>query len=272
LEGELVFKDKTLIMGVINVSPDSFYEGSTVHGAASAVERALLFEELGADIIDVGGESTRPGSKGIGAEEEKRRVLPVLEGIRKRSRVTLSVDTYKPKVAAEAIDCGAAIVNDISGLTFKNGLEEVVATAGVYIVLMHIRGRPATMQQHTTYGDVTQEVSNEIDLSIEKAIQAGIKKDRIIIDPGIGFAKTAEQNLTILKHLAMFRQKGYPILVGLSRKSFLGAYTGLEPENRLIPTIAANTIAIFLGADIIRVHDVQEAAETVKIVDAIKQS
>jgi dihydropteroate synthase len=272
LEGELNFKEKTLIMGVINVSPDSFYQGSRVRGAGRAVERALLYEDLGADIIDIGGESTRPGSESISAEEEKKRVLPVLEGVRKRSGIALSVDTYKPEVAAEAVDCGAVIVNDISGLTYENGLEEVVSKAGVYIVLMHIRGVPLSMQQLTNYHDVVKEVSEEMDWSVNKAIKAGIGKERIIIDPGIGFAKTAKQNITILKNLSRFKQKGFPLLVGLSRKSFLGAHTGLEPEDRLIPTVAANAIAILLGADIIRVHDVREASETVKTVDAIKHS
>ena len=272
MKGDLVFKKRTLVMGIINVSPDSFYEGSRVHETGCAVERALLFEDLGADIIDIGGESTRPGSGEITTEEEKRRVLPVLEGIRKRSSITLSVDTYKPEVAAEAVDCGAAIVNDISGLSFNNGLEDVVAKAGVYIVLMHIRGRPSDMQQHVGYDDVADEVSQELDGSIGKAVLSGIGKDRIIIDPGIGFAKTAAQNVEILKNLPKLKAKGYPLLVGLSRKSFLGKYTDLEPENRLIPTVAANAIAILYGADIIRVHDVREASETVKIVDAIKHS
>ncbi|MBN2324427.1 MAG: dihydropteroate synthase [Spirochaetes bacterium] len=259
-------------MGIINVSPDSFFSGSRVYNTKRAVVRALRFEDLGADIIDVGGESTRPGASGIGIDEEKRRVLPVLEGIRKRSNVTLSVDTYKPDVAAEAIERGAAIVNDISGLRFEDGVGEVVSQAGVYIVLMHMRGRPRNMQQYTEYGNLIEDISGELDVSIDRAIEAGISKSRIIIDPGIGFAKTAEQNLQIIKHLELFKKKGYPLLVGLSRKSFLGASTGLKPEDRLVPTIAANAIAILHGADIIRVHDVKEAAETVKIADAVRRS
>ena len=269
---EFVFKERTLVMGIINVSPDSFYEGSRLGDVGKAVERALLFEKHGADIIDIGGESTRPGSEEISSDEEKRRVLPVIEGIRKRSSIPLSVDTYKPEVAAEAVDCGADVVNDISGLSFENGLEEVVASTGVYIVLMHIRGRPVNMQQHANYDDVVEEVSRELDRSIDRAIASGIRKERIIIDPGIGFAKTAAQNVKLLKNLPHLKKKGFPLLVGLSRKSFLGVYTDLAPQNRIVPTVAANAIAIILGADIIRVHDVQEASETVKIVDAIKQS
>jgi len=272
LKQDLDIGGRTLVMGIINVSPDSFFEGSRLYDMKCAVERALQFEDLGADIIDIGGESTRPGSSEISIDEEKRRVLPVLEGIRKRSDITLSVDTYKPEVAADAIEHGATIVNDISGLRFEDGVGEVVSRAGAYIVLMHMRGRPQNMQRHTKYGNLIGEISQELEVSIDRAKGVGISKGRIIIDPGIGFAKTAAQNLQIIKNLALFKKKGFPLIVGLSRKSFLGVYTGLEPEDRLVPTIAANAIAILHGADIIRVHDVKEAAETVKIVDAIKHS
>ena len=272
MKQDLDFKGRTLVMGIINVSPDSFFAGSRAVDHEYAVERALQFEDLGADIIDVGGESTRPGSSRIGIDEEKRRVIPVLEGIRKRSDITLSVDTYKPEVAAAAIECGATIVNDISGLRFESGMEEVVSGADVYLVLMHMRGIPENMQQHTEYGDLIGDISQEIDVSIDRAMTAGIGKDRIIIDPGIGFAKTAAQNLRIIKNLTRFKRKEFPLLIGLSRKSFLGVYTGLQPQDRIVPTIAANAIAILLGADIIRVHDVKEAAETVKIADAVRRS
>jgi dihydropteroate synthase len=272
LRQDLDLGGRTLVMGIINVSPDSFFAGSRVDNIRRAVRRALEFEDLGADIIDVGGESTRPGASRIGIDEEKRRVLPVLEGIRKRSGVILSVDTYKKEVAAEAIKRSVTIVNDISGLRFEDGVGGVVSAAGTYIVLMHMRGRPQNMQQHTEYGNLIGDISRELDISIDRAIDAGISKERIILDPGIGFAKTAAQNLQIIKHLTLFRKKGFPLLVGLSRKSFLGVYTGLDPQDRLVPTIAANAIAILHGADIIRVHDVKEAAETVKIADAIKHS
>ncbi len=264
------FDKKTLVMGVINVTPDSFYSGSRVFSASEAVERALHYEQLGADIIDVGGESTRPGSKGISADEELKRVIPVIEGIRKKSDIIISVDTHKPLVAERAIECGVQIINDISGLRFSNGIEQIVAKSGTYIILMHIRGKPFDMQKRALYYNVVEEVSDELDVSIKKALTAGIKRQRIILDPGIGFAKLAEHNLHLLKGLPYLKRKGYPILIGLSRKSFLGAYTNLEPEQRLIPTVAANAISIFQGADIIRVHDVKEAVETVKIVDAIK--
>jgi dihydropteroate synthase len=260
----------TQIMGVINLSPDSFYSGSNVTSTEDAVQRALDFEKQGADIVDVGGESTRPGSESIDVDEEIERVIPVIEGINKRSNITISVDTYKPEVAKEAIACGAKIVNDISGLSFNNGLEIVVANSHAHIVLMHMRGRPSNMQSHAIYGDVTKEVSAELDRSIKKALDAGIKKENIILDPGIGFAKEAHHSLILIKNLPFLKKKGFPILIGLSRKSFIGAYTGLDADQRLIPTVAANAISILLGAEIIRVHDVPEAAQMVKIVDAIK--
>jgi dihydropteroate synthase len=270
VQKSIAFNGKTRIMGVINLSPDSFYTESRITSTEEAVKRALDFEMLGADIVDVGGESTRPGSKSIDINEEMRRVIPVIEGINKRGKIIISVDTYKPEVAKEAITSGAKIVNDISGLSFHNGLEQVVASTKAHIVLMHMRGRPSNMQRHTVYDDVAKEVSYELDRSIQKALDAGIEKDKIILDPGIGFAKEARHNLILIKNLPLLRKKGYPILIGLSRKSFIGAYTGLDAEQRLIPTVAANAISIFLGADIIRVHDVREAAQTVKIVDAIK--
>lgn len=260
-------------MGAINVTSDSFYSGSRVTDTEKAIKRALQFEELGADIVDVGGESTRPGSLPVNVDEELKRVLPVVEGIRERSDILVSIDTHKYEVVARALQLGVHIVNDITGLgTADNSSHDVgqlIAQAGVYIILMHMRGRPLDMQSRTQYRDVTQEVSRELDRAIRIALRAGIKKNKIIIDPGIGFAKTAEQNLILLKNLSRLKQKGYPILVGLSRKSFLGVYTGHEPEERLIPTVAANAISIFQGADIIRVHDVGEAVDTARIVDAI---
>jgi len=287
---------KTLVMGIINVTPDSFYSGSRTQGIEEAVERALQFEELGADIVDVGGQSTRPGSKAVPVDAEIARVIPVIEGIRKRSNITISVDTFKSEVASRALECGVKVINDITGLgsAFTHAIPEkeipdvstfppvgqglgwqhfgrIVAQSGAYIVLMHMRGTPSDMQSRTAYGDVTKEVSAELDLAIQRAVDSGIARDRIILDPGIGFAKTAEQNLCLLKNLPLIGEKGFPILVGLSRKSFLGVYTGREPEDRLASTIAANAISIFQGADIIRVHDIREAVDTVRIVDALEK-
>ena len=268
----LTFGDKTLIMGVINVTSDSFYADSRVLNEEKAIERGLFFIESGADIVDIGGMSTRPGSEAIDIEKELKRVIPVVKGIRSRSDVLLSVDTYNPEVAEQAVAQGADIINDISGLSFNNGLEEVVSHKGVYIILMHMRGKPADMQKRAVYNDVINEVLEELDISIEKALGAGINKEKIILDPGIGFAKLAEHNLTLLRNLPFLKEKGYPVIVGLSRKSFLGAITGLEPEERLIPTVAANAISIFQDVDIIRVHDVKEAVITAQISDAIRNS
>jgi len=268
----LTFGDKTLIMGVINVTSDSFYADSRVLNEEKAIERGLFFIESGADIVDIGGMSTRPGSGAIDIEKELKRVIPVVKGIRSRSDVLLSVDTYNPEVAEQAVAQGADIINDISGLSFNNGLEEVVSHKGVYILLMHMRGKPADMQKRAVYNDVINEVLEELDISIEKALGAGIDKEKIILDPGIGFAKLAEHNLTLLRNLPFLKEKGYPVIVGLSRKSFLGAFTGLEPEERLIPTVAANAISIFQGVDIIRVHDVKEAVITAQISDAIRNA
>ncbi len=268
----LTFGDKTLIMGVINVTSDSFYRDSRVLNEEKAIERGLFFIESGADIVDIGGMSTRPGSESIDIEKELKRVIPVVKGIRSRSDVFLSVDTYNPEVAEQAVAQGADIINDISGLSFNNGLEEVVSHKGVYIILMHMRGKPADMQKRAVYNDVINEVVEELDISIVKALGAGINKEKIILDPGIGFAKLAEHNLTLLRNLPFLKEKGYPVIVGLSRKSFLGALTGLEPEERLIPTVAANAISIFQGVDIIRVHDVKEAVITAQISDAIRNA
>lgn len=268
----LTFGDKTLIMGVINVTSDSFYADSRVLNEEKAIERGLFFIESGADIVDIGGMSTRPGSEAIDIEKELKRVIPVVKGIRSRSDVLLSVDTYNPEVAEQAVAQGVDIINDISGLSFNNGLEEVVSQKGVYIILMHMRGKPADMQKRAVYNDVINEVLEELDISIAKALGAGIDKEKIILDPGIGFAKLAEHNLTLLRNLPFLKEKGYPVIVGLSRKSFLGAITGLEPEERLIPTVAANAISIFQGVDIIRVHDVKEAVITAQISDAIRNA
>ncbi len=267
------FGDKTYIMGVINLSPDSFYAGSRLTGVEEAVNRALGYEEAGADIVDIGGESTRPGSYPISVEEELKRILPVIEGIRKRSNLLISIDTYKTEVARSAIALGIHIINDITGLrsSSSEGLARLIAAAGTYVVLMHMRGMPSDMQSRATYLNVVEEVSQELDTSIDKALSAGIENEKIIIDPGIGFAKEAEHNLHLIKYLPRLKEKGYPVLIGLSRKSFLGVYTGQEPEGRLIPTVAANAISIFQGADIIRVHDVREAVDTARIADAIKR-
>ena len=266
---KFAIEKRPLVMGIINVTPDSFYSRSRVLNIPKAIDQAFRFIDEGADIIDVGGESTRPGSKPVTVDEEIKRVIPVIEGIRAKSEIPLSVDTYKPEVAEKAIEAGANIVNDISGLRFVEGLAELVARKKCYIILMHIRGKPENMQKYAKYRDVIGEIKSELQWSIDRARKAGIKNERIIVDPGIGFAKNPYHNLLIIKNLASIKELGYPVLIGLSRKSFLGHITGLEAEERLIPTVAANAISLYNGADIIRVHDVREAVLTVKVVHSI---
>jgi len=263
------FGKKTYIMGILNVTPDSFYKGSRINDVKMAVEKCLKFVKEGAEIIDIGGESTRPGSHGITVDEEIKRVIPILKELRRLTGVLISVDTYKADVARIVLEEGADIINDITGLRYSGEIAQIVSKYKAYLILMHMRGMPSNMQNRANYTNVVEEVSSELDLSIKKAINLGVEKDRIILDPGIGFAKKAFHNLLILKNLKKLKAKGYPILIGLSRKSFIGIYTGLPIEERLIPTIAANAISIFNGADIIRVHDVKEAYYTAKISDAI---
>ena len=263
------FGKKTYIMGILNITPDSFYPGSRVTEINKAVDKGLKFVEDGADILDIGGESTRPGSHSISIDEELKRIIPIVKELRKQVDVPISVDTYKTDVAEAAINEGADIINDITGLRFSDRIAHLAFKYKTYLILMHIRGLPFNMQSRANYTNVVEEVLSELDFSIKKAMNRGVEKNRIIIDPGIGFAKRAFHNLLILKNLRKFKETGYPVLVGLSRKSFIGVYTGLPTEERLLPTIAANAISIFNGADIIRVHDVKEAYYTAKISDAI---
>ncbi|MFW6180652.1 MAG: dihydropteroate synthase [Spirochaetota bacterium] len=261
-------------MGIVNCTPDSFYAGSRHRSTAAAVDTALRMAGQGADILDVGGESTRPGAEPVPSAQELDRVIPVIEAVRRRSGVPVSVDTRKAAVAAAALDAGAVMVNDVSGLQSETSgeLAGAVARAGAYIVLMHMRGEPADMQRHAVYTDVTRQVSGELDGAVQRALEAGIQADRIILDPGIGFAKLAGHNLALLHGFPLLRAKGFPLLVGLSRKSFLSAYAGVDPADRLLATVAANAVAIFQGADIVRVHDVGEAVQTARLVDDIKNA
>ncbi len=268
--GYIDFFSKTLIMGVLNVTPDSFYTSSRVIDKNRAVSRALQFVEEGADIIDIGGESSRPGSKSVPVEEEIKRVIPVVSELRKRSDVIISVDTCKKEVAEMALDEGADIINDITGLRYGDDIARVVAKRDAYIVIMHMRGQPANMMERANYTNVVEEVLDELKSSVEKALKNNVSRDKIIIDPGIGFAKRSFHNVIILNNLKRFKEAGFKLLIGLSRKSFLGVYTGLPPEERLVPTVAANAISIYNGADIIRVHDVREAFYTARIIDVMK--
>ena len=248
---------RTYVMGVVNATPDSF-------SGSSPDPLALI--AAGADIVDVGGESTRPGAAWVDAAEERRRILPVLE--RARGRVTLSVDTYKAEVAAAALSAGAEMVNDISGGTLDPGILGVVARAGAAYVVGHTRGTPAEMQSHAQYQDVVAEVRDELAERVARARAAGV--ERILIDPGIGFAKTAEQNVALLAGLEALKRLELPIVVGASRKSFLGKLTGRPVDDRELATAAADTAAILRGANVIRVHDVAVQLAAIQVADALR--
>lgn len=263
---------RTLIMGILNVTPDSFSDGGRFFSLQSAVERARQLIREGADIVDIGGESTRPGAQPVPEEEELRRVIPVIRAIRKESAVPISVDTYKAAVAEAALDAGANIVNDISALRFDPHMVTVVARARVPVVLMHMLGDPRTMQQNPVYTDVVREIKEFLRERMAFARAHGI--ERIIIDPGIGFGKTVEHNIEILRRLGELQELQCPILIGTSRKSFIGRLGSPESEplpidHRLEGTIASNLIAVLNGAQIVRVHDVAPMKRALAILDAV---
>lgn len=268
---ELDFSKKTYIMGIVNVTPDSFFDGGRYYGKDKAVQHALKLIEEGADIIDIGGESTRPGAEPVSVEEETRRVIPVIEELSKRVSIPISCDTYKAEVAERAIQAGATIINDISGLRFDPKMPEVVAKHNVAVVLMHIKGTPKYMQNSPYYKALIPEVIEYLRESIVIAKSAGVSEDRIIIDPGIGFGKLPEHNLEIINKLKDFTLLGKPILIGVSRKSFIGKILNdAPPEKRLEGTAAATVASVLNGANIVRVHDVGYISKFVKVADAIK--
>ncbi len=256
-------------MGVINVTPDSFYDGGFYLDPARAVERGLTLAAEGADILDIGGESTRPGSDPVPVEIEKKRVLPVIAALREQTSALISIDTTKAEVAEAAIAAGAAIVNDISAGRFDSRMLPLVAGSGAGLVLMHMLGTPKTMQVNPHYEDVVVEVKAFLGQRIEQALSFGIRQENLIIDPGIGFGKTLEHNLCLLHHLDSFRELGRPVLVGISRKSFLGKILNLEAPDRLEGTIAAAVLAVQRGASVLRVHDVQAVKRAVTVAEAI---
>jgi dihydropteroate synthase len=269
---------RTLIMGILNVTPDSFSDGGQFFTLDSAVARAEQMIAEGADIIDVGGESTRPGGEPVSAEEEIGRVVPVIEELVKRVNTPISVDTTKSEVARAALDAGAAIVNDISALRFDFYVADAVARAGAGLVLMHSRGTPATMHRLPPVADIMEEVTHSLRASINMAERRGVKRESIVIDPGIGFGKSQEQNLELIAKLdqliAAFPD--YPLLIGTSRKSFIGRLladengTPAAAEDRLHGTMATITAAILHGAHIVRVHDVKAALETIRVAESIR--
>ncbi len=265
----LSLHERTHIMGILNVTPDSFYDGGRYGDTDSALRRAGEMIEEGADIIDVGGESTRPGASGVSEEEELRRVIPVIREIQKRFDTVISIDTTKEKVAREALLEGASIVNDISGLTYSRGIAEAASEHGAGLVLMHTPSRPVDMQDKTEYVSLIDDILSSLRMSVKKAEKALVNERSIIVDPGFGFGKTAEQNLIILKNLRMFRELGKPVMIGTSNKSFIGKITGADPAGRNEGTAATVAIGIMNGASIVRVHDVASMKRAVRIADAV---
>ena len=270
----LLLGDRALVMGIVNITPDSFSDGGRLLDPVRAVEVGLQMVEEGADILDVGGESTRPGALPLDAADELRRVLPVIEALAGRVNVPISVDTYKASVAAEALEAGAALVNDISGLRYEPELASVVASYGAPIVLMHTRGRPIDMYRQAVYSDVVDEVLDELRESMAFASGAGISRDAVLVDPGLGFAKGTAHSYEILARLDAFSDLGRPVVVGPSRKGFLTrplSRAELPPAERDWATTAAVTAAVLSGAHIVRVHAVREMAQVVRVSDEIRK-
>ena len=264
---------RTLVMGILNITPDSFADGGRHFDPSVAVETGIRMVADGADIVDVGGESTRPGAEPLGEREELRRVIPVIERLAPQIGVPISVDTYKASVAREAMRAGATIVNDISGLVYDDGLGRVIAETGAAAILMHTRGRSSGMYERAVYDDVVAEVARELEQVLERSRAAGIRDESVILDPGFGFAKKAEHSASLLGHFDALSQLGRPLLSGPSRKSFLQAAIGQRPPSgREWATAAAVTASVLFGAHIVRVHGVREMVDVVRAADLIRSA
>jgi len=268
---ELDFDKRTYVMGVLNVTPDSFSDGGKYYSLDRAVDRGVQMSEQGADIIDIGGESTRPFSKRVSAQEETDRVVPVIEALSKMVDVPISVDTYKGEVARYALDAGASMINDISALRFDASLGSLAAQRGVPVILMHMKGTPENMQKDPKYDDVVGEISQFLADAVARAKEYGIAEDLVVVDPGIGFGKTFDHNLVILRDLQRFQALQRPILVGTSNKSFIGHVLDRPVDQRSVGTMATVAVSVLNGAHIVRVHNVEMAVDTVRMVDAIKR-
>lgn len=269
----LVLGRRTLLMGVLNVTPDSFSDGGHFLDPDRAAGRALEIERAGADILDVGGESTRPGSRGVAAEEELRRVLPVLERLRGRLKIPISIDTAKAEVAEAAANAGAEILNDVTALRNDPRIAEVARRRRLPLILMHMRGEPRTMQRGPFARDVLRDVTTGLRRAIELALRAGVARSQIVLDPGLGFGKSTEQNFELLGRLDELAGLGFPLLVGASRKSFVGKALGGAPKaERIWGTAASVAAAILGGAHLVRVHDVVEMAQVARVADAVVEA
>jgi dihydropteroate synthase len=265
----VVLGERTLVVGILNVTPDSFSDGGRTGGVEAAVARGLALFEEGADWVDVGGESTRPGAVRVPADEEERRTAPIVEGLRRRGAGPLSIDTTRAAVARAALDAGADVVNDVSGLAFDPAMGPLVAGRGVPLVLMHLRGAFESMHEAPAYGDVMGEVVAELGAALGRAEAAGVRRECTVVDPGIGFSKDARHSLETLRRLGELSALDRPVLVGPSRKSFIGRVLGAGVHDRLMGTAAAVAASVLLGAHLVRVHDVREMAQVVRVADAL---
>jgi dihydropteroate synthase len=273
-------RHRTAVMGILNVTPDSFSDGGRYPDVGSAVARGVEMVRQGANIVDVGGESTRPGAAEVSVADELHRVLPVIRGLRQRVSVPISIDTTKEEVARRALDAGADMVNDISALRFDPAMVRLVARENVPVVLMHMRGRPRTMQVAPRYRDVVREVTLFLRERVAHAVASGVAIERIVVDPGVGFGKNLDHNLALLRHLRTLGSLGRPVLVGLSRKSFLGrleepagsAHPPAGTDGRLAGSLAGAAAAVLAGAHMVRVHDVLETCRAVRVADAIRDA
>jgi len=268
--GDIDFARRTAIMGVLNVTPDSFYDGGRREDAHQAIADGVVMAAMGADLIDIGGESTRPGAAAVSEAEELARVLPVIRGLRKEVALPISIDTYKSAVARAALDAGADIVNDISALRFDPAMVALVAQEKVPVILMHMQGTPRTMQASPQYAAVVREVRDFLAAQLYDAMDAGIAPEAIVLDPGIGFGKTLDHNLQLLRGLPVLAALGQPLLVGVSRKTFIGKILNLEPDQRLEGSLAAAVAAALAGANLLRVHDVGETRRALRVADALR--
>ena len=259
----------TLIMGILNMTPDSFSDGGQFKSHDKAIDHALKMVEEGANIIDIGGESTRPGAEAVQLEEELSRTIPIIEAVRLKSDCLISIDTYKSKVAKAALDAGADMVNDISGLTFDHNMASLVAERNVPVIIMHIKGKPGDMQKNPNYDNLIKEIKAFFEVQIAIAKKAGIDSGNIILDPGIGFGKRLEDNFEIIRELGQISTMGYPVLLGPSRKSFIGFTLDLPIEERIEGTLASITAGVINGARIVRVHDIRATRRTLTITEKI---
>lgn len=267
---EIILGEKTIVMGILNVTPDSFSDGGLFYNSKNALERGLQIIDEGADIIDIGGESSRPGAPSVDAKTELTRVIPIIEKLAKKTKTPISIDTTKAQVARHALAAGAEIVNDIGALNGDKKMAKTVRDAGAAVILMHMRGNPQIMQKNNlVYDDLMGDIISYLKTSSEKAMSAGIDKKYLVIDPGIGFGKTAEDNYKIINNLSELKGLGFPIMIGPSRKSFIGKLIGGEPHERIEGTAAAVTAAIINGAQIVRVHDVAAMKRVCAVTDAI---